>query len=158
MSGSDRASELAARFEAAHGEVLAFAGGCSEQAWAALTEAEGWPVGVVLGHIAAGYGAFGRWMAGYAEGRPVTETREAVDAENARQAAAPPPPREETMARLRERARETSAVIRGLSDDLLATSLPMALAGGAEISAERLVELLLRHTGRHLESCRAAVA
>lgn len=157
MSGSERASELAERFEAAHGEVLAFAGGCTDETWSAVTAAEGWPVGVVLGHIADGYGAFGRWMAGYAEGRPVTETREGIDAENARHAAAPRP-REETMTRLSERAEETAAVIRGLSDDLLATSLPMNLAGGAEISGERLVEILLHHTGRHLESCRAAVA
>jgi hypothetical protein len=158
VNGSTRAAELAALFDEAHGEALAFAEGCPDAAWAAVCQGETWSVGVVLDHIAQGYAAFDGWVRGYLEGRPVPATRATIEEANARHAvAAAAIPRGETIAALRDNAGRAAATIRGLSDEQLAISHPMEMAGGAPVSAEQLVQVLLRHSANHLGSCRQAV-
>ena len=159
MSGSERAAELAARFEQTHGEALGFAESCSGDGWDAVTSGERWPVGVVVGHIAQGYAAVERWVCGYLEGRPVSETRDTIHAGNAEHLAETSErSRDETIGLLRVNAASVAATIRGLSDEQLAITFPMAVADGAPMSAEQLVQILFRHTANHLESCRQAVA
>ncbi len=159
MGGSIRAAEFADRFEQSHAEVLAFAEGCPHDRWAAVTDGERWPVGVVLDHIAKGYGAFNGWVSGYLEGRPVPDTGALIDEANARHAVeAADVTREQVLERLRDGAAAAAATLRGLSDEQLAISHPMEMAGGAAISAEQLAAVLLRHTSRHLSSCREATA
>ena len=60
---------------------------------------------------------------------------------------------EDTVALLRSSGADAAAVIRGLSDEQLDRSAPMAFAGGAEMSAVQLVEgILLAHPAQHLAS------
>lgn len=158
MSGSVKSAELATSFEQAHREVMAFAQACPTRAWATVTNSEKWPVGVVLSHVAEGYASAVRWLGGYLEGRPVPDTRALIDEANAAHAAAAAQmPREATIEALRSRGERALETIRALSDEQLAISHPMEMAGGAQITAQQLVEILVRHTSRHLESCREAV-
>jgi hypothetical protein len=157
MIGSDRAAELADRFEALHGETLAFAEGCTDAAWSAVTAGEGWPVGTVVSHIAEGYAAVDGWARGYLEGRPIEETRALIDEANAKHAAAmASAPRGQVLAKLRDNAARVTATVRDLTDEQLAISLPMRVVDGAPVTTEQVVETLLRHTTRHLGSCREA--
>lgn len=158
MDAATRGAELADMVAAAHGRVMSFAAGCSDVDWAAVCPGESWPIGVVLDHIADGYGAFDGWITGYLEGRPITETREQIDASNAEHALATATrPRQETVAHLASASESAIAVVRGLGPDELAIAHPMALRGGEKVSAEQLVQALLRHTTNHLQSCRQAL-
>jgi DinB superfamily len=159
MSDSSRAAELAARFEGVHGEVMTVAESCEEPRWSMVCPGEEWPIGVVLSHIAEAYAAVDGWIGGYLEGRPVPQTRALIEEGNAHHAvAAAAVPREETLAKLRANGGRVVATIGALTDEQLAISLPMELAGGSEVSAERLVEIVCRHTCGHLDSVRQAVA
>lgn len=49
---SARAETLATRLTQANDAVIAFVGQCSAADWRAVTQEEGWPVGVLCRHIA----------------------------------------------------------------------------------------------------------
>jgi hypothetical protein len=157
MGGSERAAELARRFDETHAQVIGFAEACSEADWKAACEGSR-TVGIVIDHIGEGYDQSVRWLHGYLQGRPVPHTADQIDAENeVHGVAAGDRPRAETLEGLRSKAERTSSFIRGLEDEQLAIALPLGLAGGAPISADQLVKILYRHTSQHLASCRAAV-
>ncbi len=63
--------------------ALAFAQACDEREWALSVPGEGWPVGVVLHHIAEGHAHGARWLQDMARGEGVTETAADVDRVNA---------------------------------------------------------------------------
>jgi hypothetical protein len=153
------ARAIAADFQRAHGEVCQLVRQCSEADWTATCPAEGWPVGGVVAHIVDGYGTAVAWAQDYLVGRPVALTREENDALNASRAAAGAAlSRTEALDLLESRAALVVNVISNLRDEQLAITHPFGLAGGQELNLGQLCGILVRHTGRHLISCRAAVS
>jgi hypothetical protein len=146
---------LLERFERAHAEVLAFARTCPDGRWSLVTEAEGWPVGVVLTHIADGCDAFHDRLGRLLDGRPIEETGDQLDATNARRAIEVATlPRDETIARLGAGADRMVAALRTLTAEQLGVRNAWPVVGADHVSVEQLVEILLWHTTSHLESCR----
>jgi len=68
---SDRAVELARRFHAANGDVIAFAQGLTDDDWTLHCEREGRSVGQVVEHIAAGHLIIGGIVEAMALGLPL---------------------------------------------------------------------------------------
>jgi uncharacterized damage-inducible protein DinB len=152
------AEELADRFVRANEELIALAEGCSEAQWRARCDAEGWPVGVVVHHVADDYAALLAVIEAVAVGgpAPVVTRKELAgrNAEHARRFAACT--REETVALLRRNGAAVARVIRGLDDDQLRRTGEVL---GRETSVAQLVEtVLLAHVRGHMASIRATVS
>jgi hypothetical protein len=152
-----RADELADAFLQVHREVLSFVARCDDRAWAETCQAEGWPVGALINHIADGYARSSGWLRSYAAGQAVSYTAAENDANNAHAAAVSASrSRAQTRGRLEENAAEALELMRWLTPEQLDVALPFGLAGGAALSAEQLCTVLERHTLRHLISAQAA--
>jgi hypothetical protein len=155
---SDRAAALADDFSAANAEAMDFVRGCTAAEWTVTVSGEGWPVGVVLHHIAVGHGQGVRWLHDMASGEGVTDTAESIDRENAthavRMKAVGP---DETMALLAQNGTRLEAALRALSDDELDRTAPFGPAGGRAMPTEALAAVAARHTREHLAHARGAV-
>jgi hypothetical protein len=158
---SERAEELAGRFERAIEEFVGVVAGLSAQQWRLRCRDEERSVGVVARHVAKGIpfemAVFRQIAAGE---RPATITRAQLDAMNARDAAAwTGSSKEETVALLREYAAAAASEVRGWSDAQLGRSgkyleeLPEAWTVDAWIE-----RILIGHVTGHLGSVRAALA
>ena len=118
------------------------------------------PIGVVAHHIATALGAGAGWVATMAGGKPMPPVTMAdIDAWNAQHAEANAGVgKADTLALLRRNGGDAVAMVSKLSDEELAQSGPMTLAGGATLTTARLIEfLLLGHPQGHLQAMRAAV-
>jgi hypothetical protein len=147
-----QAEVLAAQLEAAIDEAAAAIEGCSDERWSALNAADGWSVGVTAHHIAGSVeGTYGLAQA-IADSRPVPPiTRELLDAGNARHA------REfagctkaETVALLRGSSQDILAQLRALSDEQLARSADVPIAGGILSAGELIERVVVGHVRGHL--------
>jgi hypothetical protein len=156
---SERAAGLADDFAAANAEALAFARSCREEAWARPVPGEGWPVGVVLHHIAEGHQNVVRWLEGMARGDGVTDTAEEIDRANAAHAArAGSVSATETAALLGANGARLEALLRAFSDEELDRSAPFGPAGGRPFPTVDLAAVAAQHTREHLAHARAAAA
>lgn len=156
---SQRAASLADRFERANAAVIAAVESCSDADWKSVCAGEGWPVGVTAHHIALSYPPFQGFIQGIASGADLPPTtREMLDAGNAQHAQEHVDcTRDETLELLRRDGQAVAAAMRGLSDEQLDRSAPVALAGGATISAQQMAEFLIGHPTEHLASMEAAL-
>ena len=158
---STRAADLAAKLDEANAAVIEAVESSSEADWQRVTSSEGWSVGVTARHIAASHlpimGLI-ELVATGGEVPPVTmEMFHASNAQHAQEHAACT--REEVLEILRRDGKAAADKLRGLSDEQLDRTASMAFAGGAEMSAVQLVEMiLLGHPVQHLESIKAATA
>jgi hypothetical protein len=156
---SERAVALADDLAAANAEVMAFVRGCTDAEWKTAVPEEGWPVGVVLHHIAVGHGHGVRWLRDMAGGQGVTESAEDIDRENAdhavRMEAVGP---DETLALLEQNGAQLEATLRALSDEDLVRTAPFGPAGGRVMPVEALAAVGARHAREHLGHARSAVA
>jgi uncharacterized damage-inducible protein DinB len=156
---SERAVALADELAAANAEVMAFVHRCTDAEWKTTVPEEGWPVGVVLHHIAVGHGHGVRWLRDMASGQGVTESAEDIDRENAahavRMEAVGP---DETLALLEQNGAQLESTLRALSDEDLARTAPFGPAGGRVMPVEALAAVGARHAREHLGHARSAVA
>jgi hypothetical protein len=156
---SQRAAGLADRLESINAELIAAVEGCSQTAWTSECSGEGWPIGVTAHHVAESYLGFKSLIEGIANGAdlpPITpEILDASNAQHAQEAAGCTAA--ETLDLLRTNGRALAEMVRGLSDQQLDRSAPLALAGGASISAEKMAEFMIGHPTDHLASIRAAL-
>jgi hypothetical protein len=157
--GSERATALADDFAAANADATAFVRRCTDTQWKTVVPGEGWPVGVVLHHIAVGHGQGVRWLSAMRSGEGVTDTAEGIDRENAAHAARMAAVgREETIALLEQNGADLRAALRSLSDEELDRSAPFGPAGGRALPTEALAAVAARHTREHLAHARDALA
>lgn len=155
-----RSDELARRFEQAVDEFEKEVQSCADAQWDARCGAEGWSVGVTAQHVAGQFPLEREFIDEAAMGgRGLTYTWDDINGKNDGRAAANADcSKDEVLALLRDGAGSMAAYIRGLSDEQLDRKAPLALAGGAELSAQQLIEgpVLIEHVTGHLASMRTA--
>ena len=157
---SQRAAELAAKLESANAAVIAALERCSDEQLKRTCEGEGWPVTVAAHHVAVSHTGIAGLVKLIADGQPVPPiTMEMINAGNAQHAREfANVTREETLAALRTGGQAAVEMVRGLTDEQLDRTAPMAFAGGAEWSAAEVIErVLIGHPIGHGESIRTAV-
>ena len=155
---SQRTKELVARFTGFNNEFIAFVDNCSDEDWRKVCSGEGWTVGVVAHHVAAGhFGAidFVRMIvAGEAIPEITMETIDQMNAQHAKEHANCT--REEVLALLRKNGSAFAGYLEGLSKADLARTGYLALIGG-DVSAQQLIEMIiLQSGGEHFDSMKAA--
>jgi hypothetical protein len=133
--------------------------GCTESEWKTAVPGEGWPVGVVLHHIAVGHGHGVRWLQDMTGGEGVAETAEDIDRDNALHAVRMEAVgRDETLALLERNGALLQSFLRALSDDELDRTAPFGPAGGRAFPVEALAAVCARHTREHLGHARDALS
>jgi hypothetical protein len=148
---------LADDFAAANAEAVAFARSCPPEVWVRPVHGEGWPVGVVLHHIAEGHALSLRWLEEMARGDGVADTAAEIDQANAEHAVrAQDVGLAETVVLLEENGERLQAALRVLSDEELDRSRPFGPAGGRIFPTADLAAVSARHAREHLAHARAA--
>ena len=156
---SDRATALADDFSAANAEAMDFVRRCTATEWTVTVPGEGWPVGVVLHHVAVGHGHGVRWLHDMAAGDGVTDTAESIDGENAVHALRTATVgQDETFALLEQNGTRLEAALRVLSDEELDRTAPFGPAGGRAMPTLALAAVAARHTREHLDHALGAIS
>jgi len=157
---SKRSDELAERFEQAVAELMATVERCSEAQWRALCGEEQWTVAATAHHVGAQWPLEREYIVAAAEGAtPPTHTWDDINQRNARHAQEfSAASKADVLRLLRDGGPSMAAYVRGLSDEQLDRTAPLALADGASVSAQQLIEggVLIAHATEHLQSIRRA--
>lgn len=158
---SERARELADRFQQTNQEVIAFVQAASPETWARACPDEQCTVAALATHIAGGHDRILTLMLQpIAEGGPTAEFSweqlHQINADNAHERAVCS--KTDAIALLREHGGRAADYIRGLDDARLASMGPLPF-GGDPLTAETVIEqILIGHPRQHLASMRAAAA
>ena len=150
---SQRADELAARFEQASRDFAAKVEALNERQWQAKTPEEGWTVAATAHHAAGASGPLATMVAAVAGKGPMPPVTQdmlnQLNADHAKQFERCT--KEETLALLRETVPQATSVVRGLSDAELAQKAMLPF--GMEMSAEQVIEaVLIGHLAGHTKS------
>ena len=154
---SQRTKELVARFTGFNNEFIAFVDNCSDEDWRKVCSGEGWTVGVVAHHVAAGHFGAIDFVRMIVAGEAIPEiTMEAIDQMNAQHAKEHANcTREEVLALLRKNGSAFAGYLEGLSEADLGRTGYFAAIGG-DVSAQQLIEMvILQSGGEHLNSMKA---
>ncbi|MGB6930456.1 MAG: DinB family protein [Syntrophobacteria bacterium] len=155
---SQRTKELVARFTGFNNEFIAFVDNCSDEDWRKVCSGEGWTVGVVAHHVAAGHFGAIDFVRMIVAGEAIPEiTMEAIDQMNAQHAKEHTNcTREEVLALLRKNGSAFAGYLEGLSEADLGRTGYLAAIGG-DVSAQQLIEMvILQSGGEHFDSMKAA--
>ena len=150
--------ELVERFTAFNNDCIAFVDSCSDEEWRTVCPGEGWTVGVVAHHVAAGHFAALDFVKLIVAGEAIPEiTMEAIDQMNAQHAKDHENcTKEEVLALLRKNGSAFASYLEGLSEADLARTGYLAAIGG-DVSAQQLIEMvILQSGGEHLDSMKGA--
>ena len=154
-----KAEAIARRFEAKVRDARATLEKLGDADWKRITPTEQWPVGVTAHHYASALepiaGMISAVVAGQARGGFTSAGIDAMNAQHATEHGGCT--KAETLELLEKGAATAAAVIRGLSDEQLATS-GVVLADAPPLTAEQLIERgLIAHIDEHFGSIRQAV-
>ena len=155
---SQRTKELVARFTGFNNEFIAFVDNCSDEDWRKVCSGEGWTVGVVAHHVAAGHFGAIDFVRMIVAGEAIPEiTMEVIDQMNAQHAKEHTNcTREEVLALLRKNGSAFAGYLEGLSEADLGRTGYLAAIGG-DVSAQQLIEMvILQSGGEHFDSMKAA--
>ncbi len=151
-------SDYAADLERANDDAVAFASSCSPEDWAEVVPGDGWPIGVVVHHLAAGYDLVSRWIDCALAGDPIEDTAEGIDAANVRHA------EEfagvgvaEAVALLRTNGAAAVAKLAQLDVSDLPKTASFGPAGGQPFSVEQFCVAAAGHVLSHLSRARNAL-
>jgi uncharacterized damage-inducible protein DinB len=158
---SDRAVELARRFHAANGDVIAFAQGLTDDDWTLHCEREGRSVGQVVEHIAAGHLIIGGIVEAMALGLPLPVAARRTEVTgaryNARQAALfADRSRRDGLQSLRRNGGVVGRFLASLTDEQLDRAI--GTTEGPITTQDEIEGGLIGHALRHLEAVRETVA
>ena len=155
---SQRTKELFERVTAFNNEFIAFVDNCSDEEWRKVCSGEGWTVGVVAHHVAAGHFGAIDFVRMIVAGEAIPEiTMEAIDQMNAQHAKEHANcTQAEVLALLRENGSAFAGYLEGLREaDLVRTGYLAAMGG--DVSAQQLIEMVIFHSaGEHLDSMKNA--
>ena len=157
---SPRAQALAEKIQAFNRDFLDCVQNCSDADWQKTCQAEDWPVGVVIRHVADGHYGVMALARMIIKGDPLPElTMDAViqmGNDHAREHA--DCTREEVRALLEQNGRALIEFITNLTEDQLDCQGQMALLGG-DVSTQQMLEMLILHSGGdHLSSVRSTIS
>src|SRR3954466_13885834 len=153
-----RIEEALRQFVEVHAEVVAFVRDCDEHDWREADTVEGWAVGVIAHHIAAGYATAIGWIDRLRIDEPIPGNGDTHDEGNARHAAEfASTTRQQTFDDLERNAAEFREYLVGITADELPRQAVHSPAGGVVISVERMVRATAGHPRLHLEHMREAV-
>ncbi len=151
-----RAQSLADKFEEAVTEFANTVERIPDEKWSAKGGPEGWTVAGVAQHVSGQFPLEMEYITAAAEGKSLPAySWDDINGMNERRAekngAAS---KAEVLQELREGAASTAAYVRGLSDAQLERTAALALAGGASVSAQQLIEggVLIDHVLGHMKS------
>lgn len=155
-----RAQALAEKIQTFNRDLIDCVQNCSNADWQKTCQAEDWPVGVVIRHVADGHYGVRALAKMIIKGDPLPEfTMEAViqmGNDHAREHA--DCTREEVLTLLEQNGRAVIEFIANLTEDELDCQGQMALLGG-KVSAQQILEMLILHSGGdHLSSVRSTIA
>jgi hypothetical protein len=160
MSMGQRSEALASKFEAAVSEFADTIKALPETKWGAVCNAEGWTVAQTAEHVAGQFPLEMEYIVAAAEGKPLPGySWDDINGKNDSRAGKASGVSKDTVLKvLSDGAKSTAAYIRGLDDEQLDRKAALALAGGAEVSAEQLIMggVLIEHVTGHLQSIRSA--
>ena len=159
-AASTRANALAVRLEQGARALTAFAISLTDDEWQARIPHDGRTVGVVVHHVASVYPLEIQLAQTVADGKPVTGVTMAdVDEMNAKHAAENASVTKEAAIELLERnSAAAAAAIRALTDEQLATAMPVSLYGDAPLTCQFVLEdHAVRHSYHHLSRIRKAL-
>jgi hypothetical protein len=155
---SQKTKELVERFTAFKNDFIAFVDNCSDEDWRKVCSGEGWTVGVVAHHVAAGHFGAIDFVRMIVVGEAIPEiTMETIDQMNAQHAKEHANcTTEEVLALLRKNGSAFADYLEGLSEADLARTGYLAAIGG-DVSAQQLIEMvILQMGGEHLDNMKAA--
>jgi hypothetical protein len=159
---SQRSTELARQFEQAVAQFDKTVEGCTDAQWGAVSSAEGWTVAQLAEHVSGQFVNEMMFITAGAEGRPLPPiTLEQLNEMNESRAEKNRGvTKAEVLEVLRSEAPSIADYIRALSDEQLDRTSSLAMAGGASVSTQQLLEggVLIAHLTEHTESIRSATA
>ena len=155
-----RSDELASTFEKAVADFAKTVESCSDAQWKAVCNAEGWSVAQTAQHVSGQFPLEMEFITAAAEGRPLPGySMDDINGKNdGRASKNTGATKAAVLQELKDGAASTAAYIRGLSDEQLDRTGALALAGGAQVSAQQLIQgpVLIEHVTGHLGSIRSA--
>ena len=158
---STRAAALADRIEEGAAGLAAFAEGLSDTEWdLPVSATDRRAIGVIVDHVASVYPAEIGLARAVANGKAVPDvTWEFIADMNAKHAAEQVSiGKSAALERLRQNSREAADAVRAFTDDELDRALPVALADGATVTAQFVIEdHAVRHSWHHLTKIRKRV-
>ncbi|MBI5288938.1 MAG: DinB family protein [Chloroflexi bacterium] len=157
---SHRSTELANQLEQAVAEFGKTIQGCSDEAWAAASDAEGWTVAQLAQHVAGQFPLEMEFITAAAEGNPLPPyTWDDINSRNDGRAGRNiTAAKADVLRELGSNAAVTAAYLRALTDEQLDHAAPLGLADGAIVTTQQLIEggVLIAHVTGHLECIRTA--
>jgi hypothetical protein len=151
-----RAEQLADTFEQAVNDFAQTIEQIPDDKWSAKGGPEGWTIAGVAQHVSGQFPLEMEYITAAAEGKQMPgyswddiNTRNDSRAEMNSAAS-----KQDVLRELREGAASTAAYVRALSDEQLDRKGALALAGGAEVTAEQLIQggVLIDHVRGHMQS------
>ena len=158
----ERAQKLAEQFEQATAEFANEIDNTPDEKWQTAQSEEGWSVAATAQHVAGQfYPIENDYISAAAEGKPMpTYTWDDINGKNDNRAAQnTSASKAEVLELLRKDGARMADYIRGLTDEQLDRQVPLALADGAMVTTQQLIEggVLIDHVRGHLKSIRAAM-
>jgi len=155
-----QANALAERLEQGARALIAFARGLTADEWAAPMPHDGRPIGVIVHHVASVYPLEIQLAQAVGQGQAVTGvTMKDVDDMNAKHSVDNASVTKDAAIELLERNSAAAArAIRALTDEQLATAMPVSLYGDAPLTCQFVLEdHAVRHSYHHLARIRKAL-
>jgi uncharacterized damage-inducible protein DinB len=154
-----RSSALADQFEQAIAEFASVIEAIPDDKWTAAHGPEGWTLAATAQHVSGQFPLEMEYITAIAAGRPLPSySWDDINGKNdSRATRNTAVTKAEVLRELREDGAATAAYLRGLSDDQLDRTAELALAGGAVVNTQALIEggVLIDHVRGHLQSLRA---
>jgi hypothetical protein len=155
-----RAEQLANDFEQAVADFAQTIEQIPDDKWSAKGGPEGWTIAGVAQHVSGQFPLEMEYITAAAEGRPLPGySWDEINQKNESRAQVnSAATKADVLRELREGAASTAAYVRGLSDEQLDRTEKLALAGGAEVTAQQLIEggVLIDHVRGHMQSLQSA--
>ena len=153
---ASRADNLASQFEQAVSEFAQTIEQIPDDKWTAKGGPEGWTIAGVAQHVSGQFPLEMQYITAAAEGKemPAYSWDDINGMNDGRAEKNSAATKADVLRELRDGASSTAAYVRGLSDEQLDRAGSLALAGGANVTAQQLIEggVLIDHVRGHMKS------
>jgi hypothetical protein len=154
-----KAEQLVQQLEQANADLLATIEGSTDEQWRKRVDSDGRTVCVLAHHIAGSEVIVADWVRAIAAGQPISVSGDAIDDANRNHAERHADiGRDDVVERVRRNGQKAADILRGLNDEELSRSAPIAFLGGQELTAQQFAErILIGHVRGHLNDIRTAI-